>query len=185
LNPTKADRERDGKAGKFPMPKEQDTRAEFAAEVGAAFAGDADGAELAYQAARAYYAGAAARRGDLSGEYNTNEWRQAVRAATGGTTDFNGRGDVLLPWGMPEDTFADQAEQAFTRSAQAAGLKDVALDDYGLQTLADGRYLVRDGTGYLLTPAGAPLVIDVYGNTQTAVPQRVDTAAALVRGVRR
>ncbi len=47
------------------MPKENDMRLEFSNTVKDAFAGDAQGASMAYDVAKDYYAGVMAQKGDL------------------------------------------------------------------------------------------------------------------------
>lgn len=170
LNPQSADRKEDGKTKGFPMPPDRDMRTAFAETVGDSFAGDAQGADLAYQAARAYYAGTSAKAGRIDGVFDQPTWEKAILVSTGGVVDYNGRGDVRLPWGMPEDVFVDQAEEAFQRANKAAGLPAATLDDYGLQNVGDGRYLVKAGGGYLLTRTGAPLVININNNAVPTAP---------------
>ncbi|MEN5458693.1 hypothetical protein ABEO27_27795, partial [Klebsiella pneumoniae] len=54
------------------MPKENDMRLEFSNTVKDAFAGDAQGASMAYDVAKDYYAGVMAQEGDLSGELDSD-----------------------------------------------------------------------------------------------------------------
>lgn len=56
------------------MPKENDMRLEFSNTVKDAFAGDAQGASMAYDVAKDYYAGVMAQKGDLSGELDSDVW---------------------------------------------------------------------------------------------------------------
>lgn len=164
INPTKAAGKEDGRGKSFPMPKEQDLRTAFNNAVGKAFAGDPTSADYAYQAVKAYYAGKASRIGDVSGEKNDDVLQQAVKAVLGGVTNFNGKGEVLRPWGMPEDTFKDAAKIAFDNAMQAAGMQDSPANKfgiYGLQSAGGDRYLLRAGTGYLLDKQGNPITLDL------------------------
>lgn len=164
LNPLPGAKGQDGRTKGFPMPAEALFRQEFSDQVGRAFAADASGADTAYQAVRAYYAGIASREGDVSGELDPGRLKRALRAVTGGVTNFNGRGEVLLPWGMDEGEFKDAIGQRFRGAVKAAGLPDTVgdmLPALGLQQLGDGRYLVRSGTGYLLGKGGQPVEINL------------------------
>lgn len=165
LNRSPGGKKEDGSGKGFPMPKDTDTRLQFTGFVGDAFAGDPEGADVAYQAARAYYAGKAARAGKIDGELDSKLMKEAVDAVTGGITDYNGNGNVLRPWGMPEDEFKKRVALRYPEAAAAAGLTGQWAklgSDLTLQTSGDGRYLVRNGTGYLVDPrTGQPVIVDV------------------------
>jgi GH24 family phage-related lysozyme (muramidase) len=163
LNPNKADKEQDGRGGKFPMPKEIDLQMAFNDTVGAAFRGDAKGYETAYQAFKSYYAGKSSRDGVLADSLDSRRAKEAAFAVTGGVADFNGNGEVLKPWGMAEDQFKDRVSKSFNEQMQAAGLKGSGMDDlsaYGLQSIGEGKYLVTNGANYLNGPQG-PIMLTV------------------------
>jgi hypothetical protein len=164
LNPNKLDKSENGKGKTFPLPKEQDMRDQFTAAVGKAFAADPNGANFAYQAAKAYYVGKAARDGDVSGQIDAGRMKDAINAVVGGVTDINGKGEVVRPWGMSEERFTNGAKLAFDTQMIVNGYKGTMLDNwgaYGLQTAGDSKYLVRSGTGYLTDRSGNPLVLDL------------------------
>lgn len=142
------------------MPKETDMRLEFTDTVQDAFAGDAQGATMAYEVAKDYYAGVMAKKGDFSGELDAGVWKQAINVATGGTYDYNGMGNVLLPWGMSSEQFDKEVNQAWETQVTGAGVK-APPGQYGLQSYGDSQYLVKLGTGYLLKPDGSPVIIDL------------------------
>lgn len=142
------------------MPKETDMRLEFTDTVQDAFAGDAQGATMAYEVAKDYYAGVMAKKGDFSGELDASVWKQAINVATGGTYDYNGMGNVLLPWGMSYEQFDKEVNQAWETQVTGAGVK-APPGQYGLQSYGDSQYLVKLGTGYLLKPDGSPVIIDL------------------------
>lgn len=142
------------------MPKENDMRLEFSDTVKDAFAGDAQGASMAYDVAKDYYAGVMAQKGDLSGELDSDVWKQAINVATGGVHDYNGMGNVLLPWGMSSEQFDKEVSQAWETQVTGAGVK-APPGQYGLQSYGDSQYLVKLGTGYLLKPDGSPVIIDL------------------------
>lgn len=165
INPTKGSKEQDGKGKVFPMPKEQDIRGAFNSAVGSAYAGAPKIADFDYQAVKAYYAGKAARMGDISGETNSKILQEAITAVTGGVSDINGNGQVVRPWGMSEREFKDRTRATFDNQMQVLGLKGSAVDQfgvYGLQTAGEeNKYLLRSGTGYLTDKTGKPVVLDV------------------------
>ncbi|MCU6683296.1 hypothetical protein M8320_14985 [Leclercia sp. H6W5] len=147
------------------MPKETDMRLQFTDTVQDAFAGDAQGATMAYEVAKDYYAGVMSQKGDFSGELDNNTWKQAINVATGGTYDYNGMGNVLLPWGMSSEQFDSQVNQAWQSQIVDAGIK-APPGQYGLQSYGDSQYLVKLGTGYLLKEDGSPVVIDLTQKRQ-------------------
>ncbi|HBS2120209.1 TPA: hypothetical protein MD469_003052 [Klebsiella pneumoniae] len=147
------------------MPKENDMRLEFSNTVKDAFAGDAQGASMAYEVAKDYYAGVMSQKGDLSGELDSDVWEQAINVATGGVHDYNGMGNVLLPWGMSSEQFDKEVNQAWETQVTGAGVK-APPGQYGLQSYGDSQYLVKLGTGYLLKQDGTPVVIDLTQQRQ-------------------
>jgi hypothetical protein len=172
LNPTAADKKQDGRGGKFPMPKENDLQLAFNDTVGSAFRGDAKGYETAYQAYKAYYAGKASRDGIISDALDGSRAKEAVFAITGGVTDYNGNGEVLKPWGMPDDQFKDRVQKSFDQQMAAAGLKGSVMDSlssYGLQSMGEGKYLVTNGSSYLNGKQG-PIVLTVAMNANNTTP---------------
>lgn len=147
------------------MPKETDMRMEFTDTVQDAFAGDAQGATMAYEVAKDYYAGVMAKKGDFSGELDASVWKQAINVATGGTYDYNGMGNVLLPWGMSSEQFDKQVNQAWENQIVKAGIK-APQGQYGLQSYGDSQYLIKLGTGYLLKDDGTPVILDLTQQRQ-------------------
>lgn len=165
LNPTKAARGEDGRGKTFPMPLEKDMQQRFADEVGMAFAGDPNGAHIAYQAVKAWYAGESARTGDIKGALDSSRFGAAIEAVLGGKTSVNGRTDVLRPWGMSETMFLDLAKEKFDAAIAANNYKGTVLDNWGVYGLQAGggrdKYLVTSGNGFLLGRDGNPVVIDM------------------------
>ncbi|WP_105450349.1 hypothetical protein [Escherichia coli] len=149
----------------IPMPKDTDLRLEFSDMVKDAFAGDAQGASMAYEIAKDYYAGVMEKKGVVSGEIDNDVWKQAVNVATGGLHDYNGMGNVLLPWGMSAEQFDKQVNQAWNEQVVGAGIK-TPPGQYGLQSYGDSQYLVKLGTGYLLKDDGSPVVLDLTQKRQ-------------------
>lgn len=191
LNPNKADRAENGKGKTFPMPKEEDMRTQFTNVVGKAFASDPNGANFAYQAVKAYYAGQSARVGDLSGNIDSGRMKDAITAVIGGVSDVNGKGEVVRPWGMSEDRFMNGAKAAFDTAIAAAGYKGTQLDvwgAYGLQSAGDSKYLLRSGTGYLTDKTGSPIVLDLTEKPSSvsmipgSTPQQLTPPATQTQG---
>ncbi|EGO9688373.1 hypothetical protein CXZ60_003657 [Escherichia coli] len=149
----------------IPMPKDTDLRLEFSDMVKDAFAGDAQGASMAYEIAKDYYAGVMAKKGVVSGEIDNDIWKQAVNVATGGVHDYNGMGNVLLPWGMSAEQFDKQVNQAWNEQVVGTGIK-TPPGQYGLQSYGDSQYLVKLGTGYLLKDDGSPVVLNLTQKRQ-------------------
>ncbi|EIK4291358.1 hypothetical protein LJE26_000989 [Escherichia coli] len=149
----------------IPMPKDADLRLEFSDMVKDAFAGDAQGASMAYEIAKDYYAGVMAKKGVVSGEIDNDVWKQAVNVATGGVHDYNGMGNVLLPWGMSAEQFDNQVNQAWNEQVVGSGIK-TPPGQYGLQSYGDSQYLVKLGTGYLLKDDGSPVVLNLTQKRQ-------------------
>ncbi len=152
---------------KFPLPPEREFREQFTSQTGALFAGRPGAADVAMQAVRAYYTGQSASEGDHSGEVDLKRMRQAISASLGEVVDINGRGEVLAPWGMASDDFEDEAETAFTTSAQAAGLPDsvvTSFRQYGLRQKSERTFYVVRGREFLSGKDGKPLTITITGS---------------------
>ncbi|MEA4364445.1 hypothetical protein [Klebsiella pneumoniae] len=148
------------------MPKDTELLPDFTDIVKDAFAGDANGASMAYEIAKDYYAGVMAKKGVISGEVDADTWKQAINVATGGVHDYNGMGNVLLPWGMSAEQFDKEVNQAWETQVTGAGVK-APPGQYGLQSYGDSQYLVKLGTGYLLKQDGTPVVIDLTQHRQS------------------
>lgn len=181
INPTKADKKEDGKGKVFPMPKDQDLRDQFTSVVGKAFAADPRGADFAYQAVKAYYAGKSARIGDISGTIDSGRLKESINAVVGGVTDINGKGEVVRPWGMSESGFKDGTKRAYDAAMAANGYTGTQLDTfgaYGLQSAGDSKYMLRSGTGYLSDKRGNPIVLDLTEKPSMArfIPTKDDNA---------
>lgn len=147
------------------MPKDSDMRSDFVDTVKDAFAGDSEGASMAYEIAKDYYAGVMAKKGAFDTELDTDVWTQAINVATGGIYDYNGQGNILLPWGMSTETFDKQVNNSWKEQVIDAGIK-APPGQYGLQSYGDSQYLVKLGTGYLLKDDGTPVVIDLTQQRQ-------------------
>lgn len=151
LNKAKTDKAEDGKGPAFPMPPPKEFASEVETFIGSAFAGRPAAYETALQAVRAYYAGSAAKSGDVTGELDGDRVRQAVRAVLGEPVELNDS-EVFPPWGMGEDEFTDKVENAW--STLAKSLPDGApteLDAYGVRQVGNGVYFLVGANGQFLT----------------------------------
>lgn len=173
LNPTKGAKAQDGRGGKFPLPKEGELELAFTDAVGSAFRNDAAGYSAAYQAFKAYYAGAASQRGVLSEQIDNKLAKEAIAASTGGVIDFNGAGQVLKPWGTSDQQFKNEIAAEFERQIEAAGYKGTSLDNlraYGLMNLGQGRYAVVNGADALRAPGGQPIILTLRPRSTAQIP---------------
>lgn len=148
------------KSGKdFVMPKDAELRESFAEKVGDTFSGDISGASSAYSVAKDAYAGLMSKKGNLSGEYDDDTWTQAINIATGGIHDYNGMGNIMLPWGMNIDDFDARVNRSWGKIALGVGRQ--ANEKIGLKSFGDSQYLIKQGSGYILNKDGSPVVIDL------------------------
>jgi hypothetical protein len=176
LNPTRAQGQQDGRGASFPMPKETDLRAEWVATVGDAYRGSPQAEATAFQAFRAFYAGEAASRGNNTGQLDRDIAELASRAVTGGVAEVNGS-SIVLPWGMPEDTFMDAARISFAQAAQRAGVP-ADFDSVALQTIGNGVYMAVDGTMPLTDAQGRPLTFRIDQTAQALTPEDIRARGA-------
>lgn len=173
LNPTKAGKGTDGgKGSAFPMPQETLLRQEWTSVVGNAYRNHPDAEAAAYQAFRAYYAAAAAQKGLNNPQAGPNSQivRQAIGAATGGIADWKPdmfgnntpRAKVVLPYGMPEDSFRDLVAAEWDRMRGPLGYTKTDVGDIGLDnTGANGEYIVMSGTSWLPDKDGKPIIMKI------------------------
>lgn len=152
-----------GKAG-IPLPADKEFRLAFGDAAGDVFAGRPQAYEIAMQAVRAYYAGDAAKSGDVTGVVDDKRMQHAIRSVLGDVVDFNGNGNVLAPWGMDAASFQDRARAAYLDKAKQLGLPANAIqnfDELGLKNKGDGTYYVVSGRNFLTDRKGNPIVIEV------------------------
>jgi soluble lytic murein transglycosylase-like protein len=163
LNKAPIDGKSEGAFRAFPMPKEAELYSAFSKEVGSAFAGQPAAANAAYQAVKAYYAGSAARSGNLEGRDKTNTklLREAMANVIGDVVDVNGKSSAIAPLGMDRSEFKDNLELNFDAVVpEYAGRFGV----FGIRGLSGGSYVVMNGDAPLLNKNGKEVII-------TAKPQ--------------
>jgi hypothetical protein len=160
LNPTTGEKEAMGR-GKFPMPSDGDLRAQWVGLTGDAYRASPEVEATAYQAYRAFYAAEAARRGNYTGEFDSEVSDMAARAVSGGVTEIGGY-NILLPWGMDEDSTINDLNKQWPAARKTAGLPDsVELDDVALVTVGNGVYMATDGTAPLKDKNGRVVYLRV------------------------
>lgn len=163
LNQSKKQKTENGSSRGFPLPKQTEFQAAFSSAMGDVFAGQPQAYDLAMQATRAYYTGAAAQRGDISGEVNSREMKSAIKASVGEVVDFNGS-STLAPWGMPGDKFEQVAREQLVKAIKVQGEpgKGQALANaFSLRQYKDGVYYVMQGQQFKYGADGKPLMINV------------------------
>ena len=163
LNRSKMQKAEDGSPRSFPLPKQADFQTAFSSAMGDVFAGQPQSYELAMQATKAYYTGAAAQRGDISGEVNSRQMKNAIKASVGEVVDFNGS-STLAPWGMAGDKFEQVARDQLVNTMKAQGMSDqdqALASAFSLRQYKDGVYYVMQGQQFKYGADGKPLMINV------------------------
>ncbi|MCU7218016.1 hypothetical protein [Pseudomonas sp. VE 196-7] len=163
LNKSKTEKGSDGKGASFPLPKQADFQLELNKQLGNVFAGQPQSYQLAAQAVKSYYTGAAAEKGNVSGEVDRSLLREAIKASVGEVVDFNG-GETLAPWGMPGHTFRDVATERLVGTMKAQGMSEADIstaDALTLRQYKDGIYYVMQGQQFKYGADGKPLMINM------------------------
>lgn len=163
LNRSKTQKTEDGSPRSFPLPKQADFQLAFSKAMGDVFAGQPQSYELAMQATKAYYTGAAAQRGDISGEVNSRQMKNAIKASVGEVVDFNGS-STLAPWGMAGDKFEQVARDQLVNTMKTQGMSDqdqALASAFSLRQYKDGVYYVMQGQQFKYGADGKPLMINV------------------------
>lgn len=168
LNKSKTEKGSDGKGASFPLPKQEDFQLELNKQLGNVFAGQPQSYQLAAQAVKSYYTGAAAEKGNVSGVVDRSLLRESIKASVGEVVDFNG-GKTLAPWGMPGHTFRDIATDRLVGTMKAQGMSEADIataDALTLRQYKDGIYYVMQGQQFKYGADGKPLMINVNEDAQ-------------------
>jgi len=163
LNKSKTEKGSDGKGSSFPIPKQADFQLELNNQLGSVFAGQPQSYQLAAQAVKSYYTGAAAEKGDVSGVVDRSLLRTAIKASVGEVVDFNGS-KTLAPWGMAGQDFHDMAKQKLVGTMKAQGMSDAEIstaDALTLRQYKDGIYYVMQGQQFKYGSDGKPMMVNV------------------------
>lgn len=150
----------------------------------------ADGAEVKrlIDTATAYGVGRGLLIKNGLGQYDPEKLKEAVSDVLGEVVEFNDH-SVILPWGMPEDTFVDTAQERLEAAFQSGALVQVPgqpplteddLESLRLVNVRDGVYRVLRG----YTPIGELDVLSSTGTAQAAVSLQDIRAPILAAGLR-
>lgn len=158
---------------KFPLPPEGKFQAAFSEAFGGLFPNRPDAMQQAMSIARAYYTGKASQDGFIAtDDVDSSRIGEAVKATLGNVADVNGNGQVIAPWGMPEDTFEQASERAFDTAVTRAKLPDSLkgqFTDFGLQNAKGDLYYVTKGREFLHDAQGNPVMLNINDGIK-AVP---------------
>lgn len=167
LNPGKDAKGQDGKPkSNLYLPDPAAFQAAFTDAVGSSFANHSGALETAYQAAQAYYVGKADQTGRLAKsnlDIDPKILKEAISATIGTVVDYNGKGQVVAPWGMDTSAFqsgVQRAWQSAVKAGQIPKFDESQLYKFGLENDSAGTYKVKVGEKYL-TYKGAPVVLNV------------------------
>lgn len=170
LHPPKAAKGADGQPSRnLFLPDASALQAQLASAAGNAFRRRPDAAQVALQAAQAYYVGKASQLGMLSAQKADIDPRlvqEALTATVGKVVDFNGLGHVLAPWGMDDGEFKDRVWSAWDREIARLDLpRDLRdrLNNFSLENYGSDAYLVSQGNSYVTDKAGQPIVLRMSG----------------------
>lgn len=171
----------------FPMPPKKDMAREWDAYVGDAYIGNPQARSAYMQTAESIYAALASSSRKVSKDtsiVDTDLWKTAMELATGGIADIGGK-KTVLPYGMTRSDFVDGLDSRLRFFSQS-GLLDKALTlsamkGLPLESVGDGRYVIRSGDSILGMKNGQPLIIDF--NDFNVIPVRPE--ARQPTGVRR
>lgn len=147
-------------AKEFLLPKDSELKESFAEKVKDAYSRMPETASLTFDVAKDVYAGLMSKKGNLTGEYDDDTWSQAINIASGGIHDFNGRGNVILPWGMSSDEFDNLVNKRW-KNEIAPSLGRNLNESFGLESLSDSKYFIKSGSSYLPDRNGTPVIIDL------------------------
>lgn len=117
----------------------------------------------AMESIKAYYASDRLKNGDYSGNMDINSLNDAYSKVLGSVSKFNGD-YALAPWGMNETNFRDNLETAYSDQVAKAGIdtKTFPFGSVSFQNTGQmGKYLVTNGSGYMVNAKGVPLTIDI------------------------
>ena len=166
LHPTRKDDGQPDKGKLWPMPADTDLRKAFQSYEQDAFSSRPQLRSGMYQSALSIYAAKSAQTGDASGVLDQGRWEESMRLATGGITNYRGRG-LILPYGYTEGQFKEslgrRVEDMVEKKMFAEGVTREAVLDLPMRPIGDGRYVFEAGAGGVLVGPGKnaqPIVID-------------------------
>jgi len=155
LNPSKAEREQNGKSTGVTLPAGLNQA--IYSELGDALAGDLQTEQGVVSAIRAFYAAKMDKAKAEGNGVQDTLLSEAVQSITGGITEHAGK-KVVMPFGMNETDFLDQAE-AKLKEALGSKAAFVAFGKMPLIPVGANRYALQNGTN-MLSINGSPVILE-------------------------
>jgi hypothetical protein len=162
------------------MPKEADLRDRFNSLLGDAMAESSANRGINFEAYKTVYAGMAARKNLVDGNFDRDTATEAFSRVVGTVTKWNGS-SVLVPDSMNEASFRNYLNSISPETVQSWGgihgmsndkATDFIKDDAQLRAVSPGRYAVLYSGKQALTAGGRQFIIDV--NTPILNPRPTD-----------
>jgi hypothetical protein len=97
---------------------------------------------------------------DLTGTIDTKRLDSAIQEATGGVITYKGQKIQAPKYGVNEAVFQDLLGRADYSKAKGFSKKDI-LSHGQLESVGDGRYLVKVGAGYVQGAESGPFILDL------------------------
>ncbi len=155
LNPSKAQREQDGKSTGVTMPSKLNES--IYTLLGDSLAGDLETEQGVVSAVRAYYAAKMDKAKSDGGLVDENLLNEAAQSVTGGIAEHADK-KVIMPFGMDESEFLDKAE-AKLRQQLGDKAAFVAFGKMPLVPVGANRYALQNGTS-MLSVGGHPVILE-------------------------
>lgn len=155
LNPSKAELGQNGKSTGVALPAGLNQA--IYGEIGDALAGDMQTEQGVVSAVRAYYAAKMDKAKAAGNGVQDTLLSEAIQSITGGITEHAGK-KVVMPFGMNETDFLDQAE-AKLKEALGAKAAFVAFGKMPLIPVGANRYALQNGTS-MLSVNGSPVILE-------------------------
>jgi hypothetical protein len=151
------------KSNKDVLPKGVDlstARNRIASAVGEAFQRNPEHYAAMSEAALNLYALKSWQEQDLSGTIDTKRLDSAIQEATGGVITYKGQKIQAPKYGVNDAVFQDLLGRADYSKAKGFSKKDI-LSHGQLESVGDGRYLVKVGAGYVQGAESGPFILDL------------------------
>lgn len=155
MTPSKAQRQQDGKSTGVTLPSKLNES--IYGLLGDALAGDLETEQGVVSAVRAYYAAKMDKAKSEGGLVQDDLLSEAVQSVTGGIAEHADK-KVIMPFGMNETDFLDQAE-AKLKQQLGDKVAFVAFGKMPLIPVGANRYTLQNGTS-MLSVSGQPVILD-------------------------
>jgi len=155
LNPGKAQRQEDGKSAGVTLPTKLNES--IYSLLGDALAGDLETERGTVSAVRAYYAAKMDKAKSEGNQVQENLLNEAVQSITGGIAEHADK-KVIMPFGMDETDFLDQAE-AKLKQQLGDRAAFIAFGKMPLIPVGANKYALQNGTS-MLSMGGRPVILE-------------------------